>query len=519
MLLPLRVVETQELTENTASVTISSINTKVPSGSRHLYLLVEGSVNTGGIQGVRIQFNGDTGSNYNNQFCRGAGAGASAAIGTGETYGRIGLTNSTASLRFVSETVIPHFANTVGHKSFVSISGFSEAETSSHVCRWANTAAITSLVVLPEGQLLIAGTRVVLCVVDERYLIAETILSGSDGTFTFPTLPAVEGDLAVIGYLRSDRSAGAAQDGVKWEINADTTSGNYARQLLSGVGASVTSGSASDNRLGGDGQISDENCTSGSFAALVSTISQYNRGADDPHCVTIVGFHSTSTLNSGVDVAIARRNNVAAVTRVDYKPQNGTNFKDGSMMGIYSVPRRLLQRQVMTGDAASVTFSSLPSNVEALIVRVYARVDGGVTSDPIDFEFNDDTTAANYDRQMIEGDGGSVAVTQSAASQTQFEVPGDSAGADIFGGGTLTIPMHDKTDRHKVVMSMGGPAEDVIQLICSRWENNAAITKIVLSPNGGSNFMAGSVFELYAIEADGHDVSDRTRITKAMVTP
>ena len=514
MLPPLREVETQELTADAASITFSSINTKVPSGSRHLVVLISGLKDAGGEHDVQIQFNGDTGSNYNLQLLDGASTTASASRLTGTAVPVAGVLTGAADRWGGGTILIPHYANALNHKAALFLGGDAENRVRTTAIRWANTDAITSLLLKLAANNFKAGTRVILCVVDERYLIEEEIKSADGADFAFSVLPAVDGDLVAIGYLRTDRAS--SQDGIGWTANGDTTNANYARQSVEGTNTTAAAATGSDRRITDSGLPGDQ-CTANAFGAVILAISQFNRGDDDPHLTASCGFHSTSTLNSHVFAASCRWGNVAAMTSVTFFPYNSSNWKDGSMMSLYLVPRRLVQRITLTAKATTVTFSKIPANVEALILRVYARDDGAATVSTVEVEFNADTVAANYDMQRLFGTGTTLTVTNSAANPEVGLAPSDNEGADEWGGGDIWVPVPLKTDRHKFCWAITGSSDLYVTINATRWENNAAITSVIVSNNNG-DYLAGSVFELFAVYANGQDVSDRTRLTKTMAT-
>ena len=48
-----------------------------------------------------------------------------------------------------------------------------------------------------------------------------------------------------------------------------------------------------------------------------------------------------------------------------------------------------------------------------------------------------------------------------------------------------------------------------------RWEDTSAINQIVLTPNAGTNFLAGSVFSLRGITASTSDIAELNTIATA----
>jgi hypothetical protein len=512
--LPVRLLDESTLTDAASSKTFTLSDYTIPSGSRHLVILCDAQVDTGGQNAMAIRFNGDTGSNYNTQDLTGDGSTVAASRRTGQTSARIWNLIDTANKFGGGYVVIPHYAGTVGHKAFLAFGGPAESKVHAIAGRWANTAAITSVTLVMESNQITATSYIAIGVVDERYAIGESILSGSDGTFSFPTIPALQGDLVAVGYLRSDRAD--VDDTVRIALNADTTDANYSRQLLRGTGTSALAAASSDRIVGHS--VTGNSATSGAFGALVAQISQHNRGVNDPHIVGMTGFHETSTPFASVGMTTGRRNNVAAVTAVAFDPTTGTNFKDGSMMSLYYVPKELIYRYVESGGgSSSQTTPTIPSGYASIEVCVYGQTDWGSANDGIHVSLNADETDGNYGAQRLTG----VSTTVAAASFNRRDknwIPG--TGANIFGGGWITLPRYDQTDRHKFILSLMGSPDGAIGLVAARWKNTAAVTSIKFSPENGTNFIDGTVIEVWGVvDKDNEPDLQGTRATKAVVTP
>jgi len=496
MLLPLKIVETQELTSQASSVTFSNIGSKVPSGSKHLVLLVSAaSPDAVNEHDVCIRFNGDSGNNYGCQLLDGDGTGAP-AYRLSESFIRVFTFPGTNYANSYGGGVVlmPHAFNTSNHKAVLALGGAVEQRVRACAGRWANTSAISSITVLPNTGNFASGSRFVLAVVDEDFRIAEADLT-VDGTVTFDNITQEEGDLVVIGYARSDRAA--VNDSVLHEINDDTTVGNYYQQRLIGYGSSASAIQSNDNNVG---RVVGDTATANAFGALLAAYSQYIKG-NQPHYLSFTGYCEAS--DSRVKLISGRRANTAAITKLEFYPNVGTNFKAGSWFGLYRVPKVLLDRIELGTDQASVTFDSIPSGFETLLVNVYARGDRADVAEGVNITINDDTLDDNYDTQSLYGAGTSVIANRSTATRYFLEIPGDTEGANEFGGGVLIFPAYDKTDRHKHILTFYGRQENIVQVKSCRWESTSAITKIQLTPRYGTNFKAGSVFELIGIKATG----------------
>jgi hypothetical protein len=140
-----------------AATTITFSN--IPQTYKHLQIRYLGQTNRGtyGIDNSKIQFNGDTGSNYSWHVLSGDGAGAFSGAGTSQTFIKSGdrdLGTTTVSNTFGAGVIdILDYANVYKYKTTRSLSGEDINGTvagfgggiSLSSGLWMNTAAITSI--------------------------------------------------------------------------------------------------------------------------------------------------------------------------------------------------------------------------------------------------------------------------------------------------------------------------------------------------------------------------------------
>jgi hypothetical protein len=142
-------ISSQVLGSATASVTFSSI----PGTYRDLRLIVTGTYTTGSGLAV-AQFNGYTGSNYS--FVQ--------MYGTGSTTGSSSGTNTSFYLGDLSTTVavatadVMDYSATDKHKTVLVRGSSSDQNVRAFANRWANTAAVTQIVVIPGSGNFATGT-------------------------------------------------------------------------------------------------------------------------------------------------------------------------------------------------------------------------------------------------------------------------------------------------------------------------------------------------------------------------
>ena len=454
-------------------------------------------------RGVALRLNGDTGANYYDQRLDGAASSATSGAATGVTsITNIGVDtgNNSAAYGWSSGFfLIPDALSTRSHKSVIGVSGAIEQRVRIGTARWANTAAITSISLSQDGSgAFLAGSIVELCVVDESYNINEQIL-GSAGVLTVSSIAADIGDLVQIGNLKSTQAA--ISDEYKIKFNTDATATNYNSQYIRGIGSAVAGLSASKSDFGVVTGTHADVPTS-AFGAYVGQVTNFSDGSNDRIFTGLSGTIYNAWSNyAQVKIASIRWNNTAAVTTVQLENTYAANWSTGSMLSTYAVPKNTIERQELSGTVTSVTFSDIPQTYDHLELSVYARTDRSSTEDTVKVEFNGDTTAANYDQQILLGADSGVTAAQSAASPSGIIVSANSAGANIFGSGTVTIYNYTKTDRHKHWLGVSNKGANDVRIASQRWENTAAITSIVLDPANGTNFLAGSVFVLSGINA------------------
>ena len=517
--LPLFILDEEELTEDTASVTFTLSEYTLPTTWTGLHLVIITSIRSAYAAAetdISVRFNGDSGTNYEDQYMYGYSTSYEGARGDGRTGMRLGLApadNQGADEFGGGMIVIPDYAATTRHKSAVGVGANSEASVVIEVGRWANTAAITTINLFANSSgAWKSGSLFILALVDERYRIQQSVLGSAAANIDFQNIPAIDGSVVAICVARS--AVVSTADNYALYFNNDTTDAHYARQRMGAAAAGVTCTVDALPRVGSMAAASN---TASAFGVTVMSITQYAKGDNDPHTIGVGGFQGGTASNATeISMINHRRNNVEAINRMTFVPTSGSNLAQYSAVWLYHVPKPPIQRVEATGNVASYTFSDLPTG-NALLITIYARIGTSAATVGVDVEFNADTTAANYDRQRLEGDSTTEAASQSAAEQEHLEVPAASATANVFGGGTLLVPAFSKTDRQKHSLWVGGPATDMVELVSRRWENTAAITSVKLTPSDGDNFVDGTIIEISVVPTLASQAAP-TRATKTVQT-
>jgi hypothetical protein len=125
-----------------SSVTFSSI----PATYRDLILVFAGPVSSNDTLGLR--FNSDTGNNYNSVSMNGNGSSATSSSWTSVSSGYFGALGTGQNNAIIQ---VMDYSATDKHKTFVSRSNSQDNQLRAHATRWANTAAITSVIFTSFG--------------------------------------------------------------------------------------------------------------------------------------------------------------------------------------------------------------------------------------------------------------------------------------------------------------------------------------------------------------------------------
>lgn len=234
-----------------ASVTFTSIN----QGYTDLVLVVSGTTNAGGTQGVTLQFNSDTGTNYSRTILYGNGSSAASIKDSNATSSAIGLLDDTQGNSIFH---IMNYANTAIYKTALARGNSAASQTRAGVGLWRSTAAITSMTVGLQGNNIASGVTFSL------YGIAATgsnpTPKATGGTITYDTqytyhtftstgtftpLSALTTDVLVVaggGGGAGDVGGGAGAGGVLYAASKTLTTTSYACTVGAGGTAGVQGG-------------------------------------------------------------------------------------------------------------------------------------------------------------------------------------------------------------------------------------------------------------------------------------
>tara|TARA_R110000782_G_scaffold56170_1_gene117936 strand:- start:536 stop:1018 length:483 start_codon:yes stop_codon:yes gene_type:complete len=143
---------------NTTLATASSTVTfsSIPGGHKDLVLVLE-SLSASGSNLPIVRLNNDSGSNYTYVSARGSGSSASSNSGTDSGIYSPGM-NGSSTDKQLSKIEIFDYSATDKHKTVLLRSGQIGEGTVMSAFRWADTSAITSLVVQSLNNNFAAGS-------------------------------------------------------------------------------------------------------------------------------------------------------------------------------------------------------------------------------------------------------------------------------------------------------------------------------------------------------------------------
>ena len=164
----------------------------------------------------------------------------------------------------------------------------------------------------------------------------------------------------------------------------------------------------------------------------------------------------------------------------------------------------LISSNVLSGSAASVTFSSIPSTYTDLVLKTSARCDYAYIFDGLVLQLNSDT-GANYSYTILRGSG-SAGSSASGSAQTTARVgyvDGSTSTANTFNSGEIYIPSYLSSNKKPFgtfALQEDNASAAYMEANANLWQGTSAITSITLKTGNAANFVSGSSFYLYGIK-------------------
>jgi hypothetical protein len=155
----------------------------------------------------------------------------------------------------------------------------------------------------------------------------------------------------------------------------------------------------------------------------------------------------------------------------------------------------VIDSQVLSTSAASVTFSSIPGGYKDLVLSYQVKLVSG--SGYFGFRLNGDS-GTNYNTVSMHGNG-STAASYSSPSQN-FGLTGLAVQSSSYTIGSLQIADFSATNKHSTCLSRENDSAIATSAAAIRWANTAAVTSLYLAPTSGAlSWAAGSTFRLLGV--------------------
>jgi len=121
-----------------------------------VFVIVAGNYNNPTLESVRLTFNNDTTNSYLHMYARGNGSSTSANNYTdSKITADLSPNSSNRSMNIIN---IMEFGVTDKHKSVLLRNDNASSATNMLIARWANNAAITTIVFAPNGSAFTSGS-------------------------------------------------------------------------------------------------------------------------------------------------------------------------------------------------------------------------------------------------------------------------------------------------------------------------------------------------------------------------
>lgn len=160
---------------------------------------------------------------------------------------------------------------------------------------------------------------------------------------------------------------------------------------------------------------------------------------------------------------------------------------------------------VGSGGQATITFNNIASTYKHLQIRAIGRTDrASQTLDSFRIQFNSITTTSEYRSHFLFGSGSSSSSADegNTAGIVAYRMTASSSTSGQFGASIVDVLDYANTSKHKTSRCLGGTDQNgtgEVYVSSGVWMNTAAISRIDIVPNIGTNFVQYSQFALYGI--------------------
>ncbi len=163
-----------------------------------------------------------------------------------------------------------------------------------------------------------------------------------------------------------------------------------------------------------------------------------------------------------------------------------------------------IQTVSLGASQASISFTSIPSTFKHLQIRALSRTTRAITNDTLGVTFNSDTTASNYARHVLYGDGSSAGAVGTTSNNDIGTTAGASCTTGVFGGLVIDILDYTNTNKNRTVRYLAGfdnNGSGQVRIGSTLYLGTSAISTILIdAASGGGNLAQYSQFALYGIK-------------------
>ena len=326
--------------------------------------------------------------------------------------------------------------------------------------------------------------------------------AGGAASITFSSIPT-DGTYTDLVLMVSSR-AGSTYIDIKLNDSSTSFSGRY----LYGTGSAVGSGTQAQFL----GVGSNTSNTANTFGSLQAYFPNY--ASSSYKSFSVESVQETNATGAEQQVVAGLWSNTAAINSITIYPEASQSFAQYSSVTLIGIKQAalptptdvysdsLLEEQILTSSAASVTFSNLDTYAALGYTNLQIRMVTKATATnndwwPINVEYNGDTTASNYARHVLEGNGSSVA-SAGATSNKQIAFTLNNYSTNAWSAAVIDLVDLFDSSKNTTARTLSGSlgGTNRIQLFSNVWLNTAAVTSIKLL-HTDSSFLTGSRFSLY----------------------
>lgn len=231
----------------------------------------------------------------------------------------------------------------------------------------------------------------------------------------------------------------------------------------------------------------------------------YLRIVSNARTVTIQTGDGNIFLSTGNNLTLSSINTVLALICIGNEV-----WVDGLANATSSPFSRLVSRTVLSASAATIDLSSIPTGYSILALYLELRSDVSALVDNVLIRMNGDTTAGNYYSLGVSAESTGVTVSENLGAVAGVRIlngaVGNTAPSGYRSNLEILLPNYLDTAAARHVTgegyAQGGNSAGNLHSLTfgGTWTNTAnAINQLTILPVSGSNFLAGSAYELYGI--------------------